>query len=130
MIHTGVSNTTNIDTINSADSGYDIVIDGAGGDGFGVLTQVLAPGGRLVFYGGTRGKWPALLPQHLFYRQVEILASTMGSPTEFNAMVDFVAAHALVPVVDAVFELSRGREAFDHLEGNAQFGKVVLEIGE
>ena len=108
--------------------GFDIVIDGAGGSGFGTLSQVLAPGGRLVFYGGTRGKWPAILPQRLFYRQVELLASTMGSPAEFKAMLAFVNEHRMTPVVDSVFALEDGAEAFDYLEANRQFGKVVLQI--
>ncbi len=108
--------------------GFDVVIDGAGGEGFGDLAQALAPGGRLVFYGGTRGKWPRILPQMLFFRQVEILASTMGTPTEFDAMVRFVTEHALKPVVDSVFPLERGAEAFDHLEANGQFGKVVVKL--
>ena len=110
--------------------GVDVIIDGAGGEGFGDLVQALAPGGRLVFYGGTRGKWPRILPQLLFYRQVEILASTMGSPSEFAAMVNFVTEHQITPVVDTVFELADGAEAFDHLEANHQFGKVVLQITE
>ncbi|MCA9538098.1 MAG: zinc-binding dehydrogenase [Myxococcales bacterium] len=109
--------------------GFDVIIDGAGGEGFGVLARLLGPAGRLVFYGGTRGKWPAMLPQHLFYKQVSLLASTMGSPAEFAALLEFVARHRIAPVVDRIFPLAEGAAAFDHLEAGAQFGKVVLSIG-
>ena len=107
---------------------FDVIIDSAGGDGFGDLARVLGPGGRLVFYGGTRGKWPQMLPQHLFYKQVSLLASTMGSPQEFQALLAFVAEHQIVPVVDRVFPMETGGEAFTYLDSGAQLGKVVVEI--
>jgi len=108
--------------------GFDVIVDGAGGDGFGDLARLLGAAGRLVFYGGTQGKWPRILPQHLFFRQVTILASTMGSPEDFAAMAEFVSRHELVPVVDRVFCLEDGAEALAHLERGSQFGKVVLTI--
>ena len=107
-------------------SGFDVIIDGAGGDGFADLARLLGPGGRLAFYGGTCGKWPPILPQHLFYKQVSILATTMGSPGDFEGMVDFVDEHNIEPVVDRTFSLSDGAAAFAHLDSGAQFGKVVL----
>ena len=112
-----------------AAGGFDVIIDGAGGRGFGELVRLLAPAGRLAFYGGTAGKWPAILPQHLFFKQVDILASTMGSHAEFAALCPFVETHGVVPVVDRVFGLDEGAAAFDRLEAGEQFGKVVLAIG-
>ena len=109
-------------------SGFDVIVDGAGGDGFGELARLLGPAGRLAFYGGTRGKWPEILPQHLFFRQVAILASTMGSPQDFEAMVAFVTQHEVVPVVDQCFALADGSSAFAHLNSGKQFGKVVLKV--
>ncbi|MCA9547295.1 MAG: zinc-binding dehydrogenase, partial [Myxococcales bacterium] len=77
---------------------------------------------------GTRGKWPAILPQHLFYKQVSIVASTMGSPREFSKLLEFVAEKGLVPPVDRVFPLAEGAAAFAHLAQGAQLGKVVLQV--
>ncbi len=113
-----------------APDGYDVVIDSAGGDGFGNLVRLLAPAGRLAFYGGTRGKWPALLPQHMFYKQVSILATTMGSPQDFAAMIGFVNTTKLIPVVDRVFPAKDGALAFSHLDSGDQFGKVVISFNE
>ena len=112
-----------------APQGFDIIIDGAGGPGFGQLVRLLAPGGRIAFYGGTCGRWPEILPQHLFFRQVEILATTMGSPRDFDEMLIFLERRGVIPPVDSVFALADGGAAFDHLESGAQFGKVVLNIG-
>ena len=108
--------------------GFDVIVDGAGGDGFGDLARLLANGGRLAFYGGTRGKWPTILPQHLFFKQVDIVASTMGSPEDFKAMLKQVSEKELVPVVDSVFDLKDNAEAFKKLESSSQFGKIVLSV--
>ncbi|MCA9525586.1 MAG: zinc-binding dehydrogenase [Myxococcales bacterium] len=110
-----------------APRGFDVVIDSAGGEGFGELPGLLAMGGRIAFFGGTRGKWPPILPQLLFYKQVSLLATTMGSPAEFAALVAFVAEHGVVPVVDACYPLEEGAAAFARLAAGAQFGKVVLK---
>ena len=108
--------------------GFDLILDGAGGNDFGELVRMLRPAGRLVYYGGTRGPWPAILPQHLFFKQVSILASTMGSPAEFADMVDFVGRHRLRPLVDQVFPLERSHDAFARLDSGAQMGKVVISM--
>ena len=98
----------------------------SGGEGFGDLARLLANGGRLAFYGGTRGKWPGILPQHLFFKQVDIVASTMGSPQDFEAMVAHVATHKIIPVVDSVVDFKDHAQAFAKLEKSSQFGKIVL----
>ncbi|MEE2788170.1 MAG: zinc-binding dehydrogenase, partial [Myxococcota bacterium] len=111
-----------------AGGGFDLIVDGAGGAGFGDLLRLLNPAARLVYYGGTRGKWPQILPQRLFYRQVDLLASTMGSPEEMDALLAYVQTHQIQPVVAHCFPLAKGAEAFAYLEANQQFGKVVLEM--
>lgn len=109
-------------------AGFDVIVDGAGGDGFGDLARLLANGGRLAFYGGTRGKWPGILPQHLFFKQVDIVASTMGSPDDFRAMLTQITKEKIIPVVDSVFELKDNAQAFEKLESSSQFGKIVLSV--
>jgi zinc-binding alcohol dehydrogenase/oxidoreductase len=109
-------------------SSFDLIIDGAGGSGVGGLLNTLAPGGRFVFYGGTAGKWPAISPQRLFFKQVSLLASTMGSPADFEAMLSFVSKHRVTPIVDRTFDLEHGAEAFERLEAGTQLGKVVIRI--
>lgn len=106
--------------------GADVIVDGAGGPGFGELIDALALGGRIAVYGATRGKWPPILAPKLFFKQASIVTTTMGSPEEFRQLMAFVSTHRLAPIVDRTFSLAEGAEAFAHLASGAQQGKVVL----
>ena len=108
--------------------GFAVIVDSAGGDGFGELIDLAAAGGRIVFFGATRGNAPALALRKIFWRQISLLGTTMGSPADWNAMVEFVARHRLRPVVSEVFPLARAAEAFALMERGGQFGKIVLRI--
>jgi zinc-binding alcohol dehydrogenase/oxidoreductase len=107
---------------------FDIVIDGAGGPGFGSLVDLAAPGGRIAFYGATRANAPELALRKLFWRQLSLLGTTMGSPADWSAMTEFVARHRLTPVVSDVFPLGRAAEAFARMEAGGQFGKIVVRL--
>lgn len=106
----------------------DAVLDSAGGDGFAGLVGLLAPGGRLATYGGSLGKINGLSPQVVFWKQISIFGTSMGNPTEFRAMLDFVKKHEIRPVVDSVFPLEKGNDALRKMAEGRQFGKIVLEI--
>lgn len=108
--------------------GFDAIIDSAGGEGFGVLARLLGMAGRLVFFGGTRGKWPEMLPQYLFFKQISILATTMGSPKEFSQMIAFIHKHTIHPVIDSIFPLEEHEASMHRLNHPDRFGKVVLRI--
>ncbi len=108
--------------------GFDIIIDSAAGPGFPDLVSLLNPSGRIVLYGGTRGPIPNLNPQQIFWRQLNIMGSTMGNPTDFADMVAFVSKHKIEPVVDSVFPLEEGQAAFERMAGGVQFGKIVLRV--
>jgi len=108
--------------------GFDLVIDSAGGDGFGDVLHALANGGRVVFYGGTAGSWPKINPALLFFKQARVEGSTMGSPSDFRAMLDFVEEHQIVPVVSDTFSLEQCKEAFEFLEAGNQTGNVVFDV--
>ena len=108
--------------------GFDIVIDGAGGADFTNLVKLCNPGGRIGIYGGTNGGVPNFSPQPVFWKQLSILGSTMGSDHDFSEMLDFVNRHNIVPIVDSVFNLKEGGKAFERMEKGQQFGKIVLKI--
>jgi NADPH:quinone reductase-like Zn-dependent oxidoreductase len=105
---------------------FDVIVDSAGGAGFEPLIELAAPGGRIVFFGATRGNPPVLPMRKIFWRQISLLGSTMGSPADWTAMTEFVALHRLRPVVSAVFPLARASEAFALMERGGQFGKIVV----
>jgi NADPH:quinone reductase-like Zn-dependent oxidoreductase len=106
---------------------FDVVFESAGGSGFGKLIDVTASGGRLVFYGATRGD-PMLPMRKVFWRQISLLGSTMGSPADWTAMVALVTKHQLRPVISNVFKLQQAAEAFALMERGEQFGKIVVTM--
>lgn len=107
---------------------FDVILDSAGGNGFESLLDVAAPGGRVVFFGATCGNPPVLPMRKIFWRQLTLLGTTMGSPADWTAMTEFVARHRLVSVISEVFPLTRAAEAFALMERGGQFGKIVVEI--
>ncbi|HEY5078685.1 MAG TPA: zinc-binding dehydrogenase [Opitutaceae bacterium] len=107
---------------------FDVVIDSAGGPGFGSLIDLAAPGGRIAFYGATRGNVPEVALRKIFWRQISLLGTTMGSPADWSAMTAFVERHKLKPVVSHVFPFERAPEAFDLMEQSGQFGKIVVRV--
>jgi NADPH:quinone reductase-like Zn-dependent oxidoreductase len=107
-------------------SGFDVIIDSAGGESFPKLIDLAAPGGRIAFYGATLGNPPEIDSRRIFWKQLSLLGSTMGSPAEFAAMVAFVTKHKIVPLADKVFPLADGNAAFAAMDRAEQFGKIVL----
>jgi NADPH:quinone reductase-like Zn-dependent oxidoreductase len=107
---------------------FDVIIDSAAGDGFDHLIELAAPGGRIVFFGATRGNPPGLEMRKVFWRQLSLLGTTMGSSDDFGAMTRFVVEHGLRPVISEVFPLDRCAEAFALMERGAQCGKIVVQI--
>lgn len=107
---------------------FDVIIDSAGGPGFEALLDLAAPGGRIAFFGATRGNPPVLPTRKIFWRQLTLLGTTMGSPADWAAMTRFVAERGLRPVVSEVVPLARAAEAFELMERGGQFGKIVVTL--
>lgn len=107
---------------------FDVIVDSAGGPGFGGLIDLCAPGGRIVFFGATRGNPPDLPSRKIFWKQISVLGTTMGSPADFAAMIDLAVRKAIHPVIGDVFPLDRAGDAFALMEKGGQFGKIVVRI--
>jgi len=108
--------------------GFDVIIDSALGNGFEKLLDLSKPGGRIAFFGGTAGNIPPLNGRKIFWKQLQILGTTMGSPDDFKGMVDLVNKHKIVPVIDEIFPLDNAQKAIDKMENSSQFGKLVLTV--
>jgi NADPH:quinone reductase-like Zn-dependent oxidoreductase len=107
--------------------GVDAVIEHVGGDTFVGSIKAVRNGGRIVTCGATAGFHPAIDLRHIFFRQIEILGSTMGSKADLLAVLAHISASRLEPIVDRVLPLAQAAEAHRVLEDRAAFGKVVLE---
>lgn len=110
--------------------GVDVVLDNVGAATWKASLHALRKGGRLVTCGATSGPGPKTDVARIFWNQLSVLGSTMGSRGEFRAMLAFVRRAGLRPVIDRVFPLEEGRQAQEYLEAGRQFGKVVLKISE
>jgi len=103
----------------------DLVIDGAGGETFNRALDLLPPGGRMVAYGATRGPAETVEVRRIFWKQLDVLGTTMGTTADFEAMLALYAG-GLHPVVDSIFPMSDAAGAHRRMEMGLQFGKIVL----
>ncbi len=114
--------------LKAAGGAFDVIVDSAGGDGFTKLVDCTKPGGRIVFFGATVGNPKLFEMRKCFFRQINVLGTTMGSPVDFAGMTALVNAAKIVPTVDTVFPLTEAERALRHMEAAAQFGKIVLKM--
>ncbi len=106
--------------------GVDIVIDSVGKATWKQSIDALARGGRLLTCGATTGPDPEEDIVRIFWNQLTVMGSTMGTHAEFSDLLRVVSEGKVRPVVDSVFPLSEAREAHRRLVEQKQFGKIVL----
>jgi zinc-binding alcohol dehydrogenase/oxidoreductase len=103
----------------------DVIIDSAGGDTFNKVLDVVKPGGRVVSYGSTLGPAERMEIRRIFWKQLNVLGSTMGPPSDFAAMLKLYDS-GMRPIIDKVFPLEQASDAHIRMEAGDQFGKIVL----
>lgn len=108
--------------------GVDLAFDSVGEAAWPGILRALARNGRLVTYGATTGPAGRVEIRLTFWRQLEIIGTTMSSRSEFEEVMSLVFQGRLEPVLDVVWPLERAREAHERLEAGAQLGKIVLTI--
>jgi len=110
--------------------GVDVVFDTVGEASWTQSLVALGRRGRLVTCGATSGPIVQMDIRRLFWNQWDIMGSTMGNESEFDAVTSEFRAGRLTPLVDSVFDISQGRQAFERLQSGQQFGKIVVRIPE
>jgi NADPH:quinone reductase-like Zn-dependent oxidoreductase len=108
--------------------GVDVVFDTVGEKSWAQSLVALGRRGRLVTCGATSGPMVQMDVRRLFWNQWDIMGSTMGNESEFDAVTNEFRAGRLTPLVDSVFDISQGRQAFERLQSGQQFGKIVVRI--
>jgi NADPH:quinone reductase-like Zn-dependent oxidoreductase len=110
----------------SGGRGVDLVFDSVGQAIWSQCLKALGVGGRLVTFGATTGAAGETEIRLVFWKQLSILGSTMGTPEDYRRVMELVFQGKLEPVVHAVFPLEEARKAHEILEAGEVFGKVVL----
>jgi zinc-binding alcohol dehydrogenase/oxidoreductase len=110
--------------------GADIVVEHVGEATWKTSLQVAASGGRVAVCGATSGPNPPANLHRIWWKQLTVLGSTMGTQADFQAVYELVASGRAEPVVDRAFPLAEAAAAHEHLEAGRQLGKVVLTIPE
>jgi NADPH:quinone reductase-like Zn-dependent oxidoreductase len=110
--------------------GVDVVVEHVGAATWARSIDALARGGRLVTCGASSGGQPPAGLHRLFWKQITVLGTSMGSDSEFRAVLGLAEAGRIRPHVDAVYPLEGVAEAYARLESGVQFGKVVLRVSE
>jgi NADPH:quinone reductase-like Zn-dependent oxidoreductase len=108
--------------------GAHLVVDDVGEATWKRTLDACRPEGRIVVCGATSGPNPAAALHRVWWKQLSILGSTMGTPEDFQGAYDLIAAGRARPVVDRVFPLAEARAAHQRLEDGVQLGKIVLAI--
>jgi len=108
--------------------GIDVVIENVGEATWATSLQVAAPGARVTVCGATSGPNPPAALHRIWWKQLSILGSTMGTGEDFAGAYELVASGRARPVVDSVLPLEEIRAAHDRLEAGEQLGKIVLTI--
>jgi NADPH:quinone reductase-like Zn-dependent oxidoreductase len=114
----------------TAKRGADVVVDGVGGDGWVTSLAALAKGGRLVTCGATTGAQPQTDLRRIFWNNLSIFGSTLGTREEFRQVLNFIVVSKTKPVIDRVFPLKHADKAQQRLEDGQQFGKIVLSMAD
>ncbi|MGA3037876.1 MAG: zinc-binding dehydrogenase [Vulcanimicrobiaceae bacterium] len=107
--------------------GPSLIVDSVGGETLGKAVDIARPAARVVIYGGTNGD-AKIRPFSIFWKQLDIRGTSMGSPEDFRHMLRLFNKHKLRPAVDRVFQMSEAPKAAERLAAHDQFGKVVLAI--
>jgi NADPH2:quinone reductase len=108
--------------------GIDVVIENVGEATWTTSLQVAAQGGRITVCGATSGPNPPAALHRIWWKQLSILGSTMGTGEDFAGAYELVTSGRALPVVDSVLPLEEIRAAHERLEAGEQLGKIVLTI--
>jgi len=108
--------------------GADVVVEHVGEATWKTSLAVVRAGGRVVVCGATSGPNPPAQLHRVWWKQLTIYGSTMGTREDFAGAFELVKSGRARPVIDQVFALEEARAAHERMERGEQFGKIVLRI--
>ncbi|MBS1491995.1 MAG: zinc-binding dehydrogenase [Bacteroidetes bacterium] len=105
-----------------------VVIDGAGGDTLAKCLDICTEGGTIVSYGATLLAVKNFEIRKVFWKQLKIFGTTMGSDKDFSDMLNFIEKNKIVPIIDSEYSIENGADAFLRMDSGEQVGKIVIRI--
>jgi zinc-binding alcohol dehydrogenase/oxidoreductase len=108
--------------------GADVVVEHVGEATWQRSLQAARTGGRITVCGATTGPNPPAGLHRIWWKQLTVYGSTMGTKEDFEGAYELVASGRAKPIVDRVFPLPEARAAHEYLEAGEQLGKVILRI--
>ncbi|MHB8641493.1 MAG: zinc-binding dehydrogenase [Gaiellaceae bacterium] len=108
--------------------GVHVVVETVGADTWATSLGVARPAGRIVVCGATSGPNPPANLHRMWWKQLTIYGSTMGTRADFEGVYELIASGRAKPVIDSVFPLEEARRAHERLEAGKQLGKIVFSI--
>lgn len=105
----------------------DLVLESVGRATWSHSVRSVRPGGTIVVAGATSGDAEAAELQRIFFQEIAVLGTTMGSRDDLRHLLAFLARTGVRPLVDSTFPLTRAADALGRLAAGDQFGKIVLE---
>jgi len=108
--------------------GADVVVEHVGEATWQRSLQAVRSGGRVAVCGATSGPNPPAALHRIWWKQLTIYGSTMGTKADFEGAYELVASGRARPLLDEIFPLSEARAAHERMEAGEQLGKIVLRI--
>ena len=110
-------------------AGIDVVLEHVGEATWATSLAVARPAGRIAVCGATTGPNPPAALHRIWWKQLTIYGSTMGTKEDFEGAYELVASGRAKPVVDSIVPLEEARAGHERMEAGEQFGKIVLRVG-
>ncbi|MBC8470180.1 MAG: zinc-binding dehydrogenase [Planctomycetes bacterium] len=108
--------------------GVDIIIDTVGAATWPIDFSAVRRGGKIVLCGVTSDAQAVTNLRTLYWNQLTILGSTMGSEEDLHQMIKAVTKAKLKPIIDSKAKLENIKDATGRMETGRQFGKIVIEV--
>lgn len=106
----------------------DLILDSIGPAAYGQYFDVVKPNGKIIMFGASSGDEISLPARAVFFPQLHIIGTSMGSKEEFIAMLQFMERHALRPVIDTIYPLRETVLAFERMERSEQLGNIAIAM--
>jgi zinc-binding alcohol dehydrogenase/oxidoreductase len=106
----------------------DLILDSIGPATFPHYFEIIKPNGRIVTFGASSGDQLKIPMRAIFFPQISIIGTSMGSSEEFTDMLQFMEQHSLRPIIDRVYPLQDTIEAFHRMQQGEQFGNIGIRI--